>query len=116
MTASNAAEWRIHRQTAVSVQVIQAHLHCGMAAYLADASIGGEDDNGCQTAFQRSVEVGEAFNVQHVHLVNEQHPGYQLSHALINVPVHHLQWKHTVMGMSMALALSAHTPWVQLSV
>ena len=43
------------------------------AADLADASVGGKDDNGRQAAFQGSVEVGEALNVQHVHLINEQH-------------------------------------------
>lgn len=43
------------------------------AAYLADASVGGKDDNGRQAAFQGSVEVGEALDVQHVHLINEQH-------------------------------------------
>ena len=43
------------------------------AAHLADASIGSKDDNRRQAAFQGSVEVGEALDVQHVHLINKQH-------------------------------------------
>lgn len=68
------------------------HTVAGYAAcYLADASVGGKDDDGRQAAFQRSVEVGEALNVQHMHLINEQHARHQLCHPLIYVPIHHLQ-------------------------
>ena len=62
-----------------------------MSADLADASVGGKDDNGCQAALQGSIEVGEALDVQHVHLIYEQHAWNQLSHSLINISVHHLQ-------------------------
>lgn len=60
-------------------------------AHLADAPVGGEDDNGRQAALQRSVEVGEALDVQHVHLINEQHTRHQLCYTLVNVSVDHLQ-------------------------
>lgn len=36
------------------------------------------------------MEVGEALDVQHVHLVHKQHARYQLSYTLVNVAVHHL--------------------------
>lgn len=62
-----------------------------MSTDLADASVGGKYDNGCQAALQGSIEVGEALNVQHMHLVYEQHAWHQLSHSLVNIPVHHLQ-------------------------
>lgn len=61
--------------------------------HLTNASVGGEDDNGREAALQCSVEVGEALDVQHVHLINEQHTRHQLRHALVDVPVHHLQQK-----------------------
>ena len=37
------------------------------------------------------VQVREALNVQHVHLVDEEHAGHKLGHAVINVLVHHLR-------------------------
>lgn len=37
------------------------------------------------------VEVREALDVQHVHLVHEQHPRHQLRHALVDISVHDLQ-------------------------
>lgn len=36
------------------------------------------------------MEVRETFDVQHVHLVHKQHTGYELSHALVYIAVHHL--------------------------
>ena len=61
------------------------------ATCLADASVGCKDDNRRQTAFQGSVQVCETLNVQHVHLVDEEHSRHKLSHALVNVSVYHLQ-------------------------
>ena len=54
--------------------------------HLADAAVGGKDDDGRQRALQRTVEECEALNVQHVHLVHKQHAGHELGHALVNVP------------------------------
>lgn len=36
------------------------------------------------------MEVREALDVQHVHLVHKQHAGDELGHALVYVAVHHL--------------------------
>lgn len=36
------------------------------------------------------MEVSEALNVQHVHLVHKQDAGDELGHALVYVAVHHL--------------------------
>ena len=36
------------------------------------------------------MQIGEALNVQHVDLVDEEHTWNQLSNALVNVLVHHL--------------------------
>lgn len=36
------------------------------------------------------MEVREAFNVKHVHLVYKQHARYELCYALVDVAVHHL--------------------------
>lgn len=36
------------------------------------------------------MEVCEAFDVQHVHLVHKEHTRYELSYALVYVAVHHL--------------------------
>lgn len=50
----------------------------------------GEHDDGGDGALQCSVEVGEAFDIQHVHLIHKQNSRYKLSYTLINVAVHHL--------------------------
>lgn len=50
----------------------------------------GEHDDGGDGALERSMEVCEAFDVQHVHLVHKQHTRYELSHTLVNVAVYHL--------------------------
>mmetsp|Transcript_3864 Transcript_3864/g.17004 ORF Transcript_3864/g.17004 Transcript_3864/m.17004 type:complete len:483 (-) Transcript_3864:42-1490(-) len=42
---------------------------------LADAAVGGEDDDGREGGFQRAVEVREALDVQHVNLVDEEDAG-----------------------------------------
>ena len=35
------------------------------------------------------MQVGEAFDVQHVHFVDEQHSGDEFGDALIDVLIHH---------------------------
>lgn len=57
----------------MSIDSKNRSLTAGTAAYLADASVGGKHDNGRPATFQRSVEVGEALHVQHMHPINEQH-------------------------------------------
>lgn len=52
--------------------------------------VGGKHHDGGDAALQRSMEIREAFGVQHVHLIHKQHPGYQLGDTLVNVTVHHL--------------------------
>lgn len=54
------------------------------------SSVGCEDHDGSDGALQRSVEVREALDVQHVHLVHKEHAGHQLGHTLVDVAVHHL--------------------------
>ena len=53
-------------------------------------TVGGEDDDGCEGRLERAVEVGEALDVEHVHLVNEEHAGHELGDALVDVLVDHL--------------------------
>lgn len=55
-----------------------AHL-CGGSP--GDTTVGGHDQNRCHVALQGPVEEGEALDVQHMHLVNEQHLGTQESGA-----------------------------------
>ena len=62
-----------------------------LKADLADASVGGKDNYGCQAGLQRSVQICEALNVQHVHFINEEHAWYELCHSLVYVLIHHLQ-------------------------
>lgn len=50
----------------------------------------GEHNDGGDAALQGAVQVGEALDVQHVHLIHKQHPGHELSHSLVYVAVHHL--------------------------
>ena len=54
------------------------------------ASVGRKDDDGGDGRLQRPVQVGEALDIQHVDLINEQHARNQLRHALVDVLVHHL--------------------------
>ena len=42
--------------------------HFSGSTRLAQPAVGGQHDNGRQTGLQCAVEVGEALNVQHVHL------------------------------------------------
>lgn len=54
------------------------------------ASVGCKDDNGGDGGFQGSVQVGKALDIQHVDLINKEHSRDKLSHALVNIFVHHL--------------------------
>lgn len=51
------------------------------------------------------MEVREAFNVQHVHLIHEQHARYELSYTLVYVAVHHLVDLSTQLICSKKLAM-----------
>ena len=53
------------------------------------AAIGREDDHRRERRLQRAIQVGEALDVQHVHLVDEQHARNQLRHAVLDILVHH---------------------------
>lgn len=57
------------------------------AADGAHAAVGGKDDDRGQRGFEGAVEVGEAFNVEHVDFVNEEHARHKLGDALVNVLV-----------------------------
>mmetsp|Transcript_35132 Transcript_35132/g.76917 ORF Transcript_35132/g.76917 Transcript_35132/m.76917 type:complete len:349 (-) Transcript_35132:43-1089(-) len=56
----------------------------------ANSTVGGHHDDRGQWRLQRSVQVGETLDIQHVDLINEQHPGDQLRDPLINISVNHL--------------------------
>ena len=56
----------------------------------AAAAIRGEYDDGRQRRLERSMQVREALDVEHVHLVDEQHARHEFGYALIDVLVHHL--------------------------
>lgn len=53
------------------------------------SSIGCKDYNGGNRRFQCSVQVCEAFNIQHVNLIYKQYTRDQLCDALINVFIYH---------------------------
>lgn len=63
---------------------------CKVQPNQAVSPVGGKHDDGGDAALQRSMEICEAFSVQHVHFVHKQHSGYQLGYALVNIAVHHL--------------------------
>lgn len=56
----------------------------------AHAPVGSQDNDGGQTLFQGSIEVGKTLDVEHMDLVDEEHSGHQFSHSLVDVLVHHL--------------------------
>ena len=60
-------------------------------SYLADAAVGGNYNDGSKSRLKSAIQESEAFDVQHGHLINEQHPWHQFCHTLINVAVDHLQ-------------------------
>lgn len=51
------------------------------------SSVGGKYDNRCNSGLQGSVEVGKAFNVQHVNFVNEEHARHKFSYSLVDILV-----------------------------
>ena len=53
----------------------------------AHAAIGREDDNGREGGLEGAVEVCEALNVQHVHLVDKEDARHKLGDPLVNVLV-----------------------------
>mmetsp|Transcript_49617 Transcript_49617/g.153228 ORF Transcript_49617/g.153228 Transcript_49617/m.153228 type:complete len:477 (-) Transcript_49617:120-1550(-) len=57
------------------------------AADAAHAAVGGEDDDGGERRLERLVQEREAFDVQHVHLIDEQDAGDELRDALVDVLV-----------------------------
>ena len=44
-------------------------------------SVGGEDDDGCDGRFESAMKVSEAFDVQHVDLIDEQDAGNEFGDA-----------------------------------
>ena len=45
------------------------------------ASVGGENDDGGDGRLESTVKVGEAFDVQHVDLIDEEHAGYKFGNS-----------------------------------
>ena len=60
------------------------------SANLCDSSVGCHDHNGGLVAFQRSIQEGEALDVQHVNFVDEKNTGHNLSPALFSPLSHFL--------------------------
>ena len=52
------------------------------------STIGGEDNDGRDGGLECAVQVGEALNVEHMNLVDEEHARHELGDALVNVLVH----------------------------
>ena len=59
------------------------------AADARDAPVGGDDQHGREVRLKRAVEVREALNVEHVHLVDEEDARHDLRLALL-APLRHL--------------------------
>jgi hypothetical protein len=55
------------------------------ASDLANTSVGGEDDDWSEIGLKGSIEVSEALNIKHVHLIDEEDTWYKLSNTVINV-------------------------------
>ena len=53
----------------------------------ANTTVGREDDDRGKRGFEGAVEVGEALDIEHVHLVHKQHARDQLGNALVDVAV-----------------------------
>src|SRR5579872_4015015 len=49
------------------------------------ASIGGKDHGGSHGGLEEGVEIGEAFDIEHVNLVNENDTRDNLCNALVNI-------------------------------
>ena len=57
---------------------------------LTDAAVGGQDYYGSEIGLEGSVHVCEALDIQHVHFVDEEDAGDELSDSMIDIPVHDL--------------------------
>ncbi len=67
-----------------AVQEIQGKAVRALVIRASDPSVtpvAGHDDDRRELVLERAVDVREAFDVKHVHLVDEQHPGYDLGFA-----------------------------------
>ena len=66
-----------HTCTHNKIQIIVCVCVCvcvrARARSLGDSPVGGHDEYGGHVTLQGSVQEGEALDVQHVHLINEQH-------------------------------------------
>ena len=56
----------------------------GGSTDLSDTSVGGHDDDGSLVAFQSSIEEGEALDVEHVNLIDEEDTRHDLSTAFLS--------------------------------
>jgi len=54
------------------------------------AAVGSEDDDGWDGRLEGPMEVCEALDIQHVHLVDKQYAGHELCDSLVDVLVDHL--------------------------
>lgn len=59
------------------------------AADCADSTVGREDDDGGDFRLECSVEIGEAFDIEHVDLVDEEDTWDELGDALVDVFLDH---------------------------
>lgn len=69
----------------------RSNVRAAATPHFAATAVRGEDDDRGQGRLQGAVEVREALHVQHVHLVDEEHPRHELRHALVDVLVDHLE-------------------------
>ena len=53
-------------------------------------SVGSKNNNGSKIAFKRSVKVSEAFNIEHVDLIDEEYTWNQLGNTVIDILVNDL--------------------------
>lgn len=60
------------------------------SSYLSDASVSRHDHHGSLVTFQCSIQEGETLDVEHVHFVDEQHPGHDLCSPLFSPLSHFL--------------------------
>ena len=51
---------------------------------LGDTTVCCHDDNGCLVTFESSIKVREAFDIEHVHLIDEEHTWNDFSSAFFS--------------------------------
>jgi Tol biopolymer transport system component len=51
------------------------------------ASVGCKNNDGSKIAFQSSVKISEAFNIEHMDLIDEEYSWDQLSNTVIDILV-----------------------------